>query len=675
MKTPPSSRFLLAAMLFLGLAPRAWSETATPSVTEGPYYTLSSANLVYSNPTAYGSAHLHTTDGTDNDMLLVYTSSTSSASGTITKLSGYLINTSGTPISGATVELWVADNNGIYWYVSSSSGTNNFANRDRNFQGFGTCTTNSTGYYEFLTIRPGLYTGRIRHYHLKVKVGSTLILTTQFMPADEATSSSNDGIVAGLGSQISLCTYTPTSGSFTFNGATYTGLIVSKNLVINYAATTTAPAITTQPSSVSAAVGGSASFTAAASGTTPMTWQWYKTGSGAISGATSATHTLSNLVAANAGSFYAVATNSAGSATTGTATLTVTAASTPSITTGVTLPGGVIGVAYAQTLVASGGTAPYAWTLASGALPAGLQLSPAGVLSGTPAAAAVSTFTAQVSDAAGVTASRAFTLAVTATGTATKMINVSSRARVETGDNVVIAGFVVSGTGTKHVLVRGIGPGLAAAGISDPLANPTLTVYDTTGTALNTNDDWRAQEAVITATGLAPSNDRDAAISLTLAPGAYTAILSGVSAGTGTAIIEVYDLTTSDSAIRVVNLSTRARVLTGQNVLIGGIVVQGTAGKRFLVRALGPSLAAAGVANTLGDPTVQLVNAAGAVVAANDNWATATNAAEVTATGLAPGSAAESALLVTLTEGSYTVIVSGAGGATGVALIEFYELP
>ncbi len=662
-------------MLFLGLAPQAWAETATPSVTEGPYYTLASANLVYSNPTAYGSAHLHTTDGTDNDMVHVYASSTSIASGTITKLSGNLVNTSGTPISGATIELWVADNNGIYWYVSSSSGTNNFANRDRNFQGFGTATTNTAGYYEFLTIRPGLYTGRIRHYHLKVKVGSTLILTTQFMPADEATATSNDGIVAGLGSQISLCTYTPTSGSFTFNGATYTGLIVSKNLVINYAATTTAPAITTQPASVSATVGAGASFTAASSGTTPITWQWYKTGSGAISGATSATYALSNLVAANAGSYYAVATNSAGSATTTAATLTVTAASTPSITTGATLPGGVIGVAYSQTLGASGGTTPYAWTLAAGTLPAGLQLSSAGVLAGTPTTAATSTFTVQVRDAAGAVAAKDFTLTVTATGTTTKMINVSSRARVDTGDNVVIAGFVVSGTGTKQVLVRGIGPGLASAGITDPLANPTLTVYDATGAALNTNDDWRAQEAVITPTGLAPSNDRDAALALTLAPGAYTAILSGVSAGTGTAIIEVYDLTTSDSAIRVVNLSTRARVLTGQNVLIGGIVVQGTAGKRFLVRALGPSLGAAGLANTLTDPSIQLVNSAGTPVATNDNWATATNAADVTATGLAPGDSRESALLVTLTEGAYTVILSGAGGSTGVALIEFYELP
>lgn len=234
--TKPSAYpvLVLAASLVANMNANALE--VTPSTTEGPYYTLSSANTILSSSSANHAPHLLTVKGTDNDMIHIYAGSTQ-ASGTITALSGTVVNTSGTAIVGATVELWIADNNGIYNYVSSSSGTNNYASRDQNFQGFGKCTTSASGAWSFLTIKPGLYVGRIRHYHLKVKVGTVPYVTTQLMPATEAAATPSDNIVASLGSSLSRCTYTPVSGTITWGGDSYTGQIVSgRQLVINYSA-------------------------------------------------------------------------------------------------------------------------------------------------------------------------------------------------------------------------------------------------------------------------------------------------------------------------------------------------------------------------------------------------------------------------------------------------------
>ncbi len=329
-----SSRLLPVFLLCLASAGAAFGQaTTSPSTTEGPYYTLSSANLVYTNPSAYGSAHLHTVEGTDNDLIHIYSTSTASG-GLVTKLAGQLRNTAGTPIAGARIELWQADNkggsatatgsSGIYTYLSSGSNMNNYSARDPNFQGFGACTTDASGNWSFLTIRPGLYTGRIRHFHIRVFISGTLILTTQFMPLDEATATPNDNVYASIpAAQRSMATYTPASGSFTFNGTTYTGQIVTKDLVISYTPAVTPASISSQPASISAVAGASASFTVGAGGTAPITYQWYKTGSGAIAGATAATYTIASVSANDAGSYYCVATNSAGSATSNTVTLTV----------------------------------------------------------------------------------------------------------------------------------------------------------------------------------------------------------------------------------------------------------------------------------------------------------------------------------------------------------------
>jgi hypothetical protein len=224
-------------------------------------------------------------------------------------------------------------------------------------------------------------------------------------------------------------------------------------------------------------------------------------------------------------------------------------------------------------------------------------------------------------------------------------------------------------------LIRGLGPSLAGFGVPGPLANPTLSLFDHTATLVATNDNWKdTQQAQIQATGLAPSNDFEPAILATLSPGAYTAFLQGKAATTGIGLAEIYDVDPSVNA-QATNQSARGFVGTGNDVLIGGIIVGGPTGsmQRVLVRALGPSLGSAGVASPLANPTLSLRDANGNVIANNDNWQDSQQA-DIAATGKAPPNTKESAILALLAPGKYTAIVAGKNGTTGVGLIEFYSL-
>jgi uncharacterized delta-60 repeat protein len=254
--------------------------------------------------------------------------------------------------------------------------------------------------------------------------------------------------------------------------------------------------------------------------------------------------------------------------------------------------------------------------------------------------------------------------------------NLSARAHVFTGERILIAGFIIEGSENATILIRGLGPSLASFGVPAPLTDPTLYLFDHTGALIAANDNWKAtQQAQIQATGLAPPNDLEAAILVTLAPGAYTAFLQGKAMSTGIGLAEVYDVDPSANA-QPTNLSARAFVATGNDVLIGGTIIGGNATSllRVLVRALGPSLASAGVATPLADPTLSLRDANGNVIASNDNWK-ASQQADIAATGKAPPNDHESAILALLAPGNYTAIVAGKNGTTGVALIEFYSLP
>ena len=254
-----------------------------------------------------------------------------------------------------------------------------------------------------------------------------------------------------------------------------------------------------------------------------------------------------------------------------------------------------------------------------------------------------------------------------------RMANISTRAAVGVGENVAIGGFIIQGSAPKQILIRALGPSLSNAGVQGALVDPTLDLHDSTGNILLSDDNWRdTQEQQIQNTGLAPSDDRESAILTSLAPGSYTAIVSGKSNTGGVGLIEVYEMAQAGS--RLMNISTRGFVGTGDNVMIGGLIVTGTDPATILFRAIGPSLANAGIQNPLADPMLGLFNAQGTEIGNDNNWKDSQQAA-IQATGLAPSDDRESALLVDLSAGNYTAIVTGVNNTAGVALVEAYHLP
>ena len=250
--------------------------------------------------------------------------------------------------------------------------------------------------------------------------------------------------------------------------------------------------------------------------------------------------------------------------------------------------------------------------------------------------------------------------------------SVSTRAQVLTGNTILIAGFTVGGTEPKTVLVRGLGPTLQSFGVQSALADPTLRLVQG-NTQLAANDNWQdQQQAAIAATGKAPPNNLEPAILSSLAPGAYTAILSGKNNTTGVALIEVYDQGPTNNSV-LKNVSTRGFVGTGENVMIAGFAISGGS-RTVLVRALGPTLAQFGVPNVLQNPTLAVFDANGQQIASNDDWAN-TQVSAIQASGLAPPNALECAIVITRPSGNTTAIVAGKNGTTGNALVEVYTLP
>jgi hypothetical protein len=259
-----------------------------------------------------------------------------------------------------------------------------------------------------------------------------------------------------------------------------------------------------------------------------------------------------------------------------------------------------------------------------------------------------------------------------------QLLNIATRLRVQSGDNVLVGGFIISGTDQKKVMVRGIGPSLAGFGISNPLADPTLEVHDAVRT-LATNDDWRMrsdntiQQAEIEATGLAPTNDKESAMLMTLPANnaGYTAVLRGKNNTTGIGVVEAYDLDAAANS-RLANISTRGLVESGNDVLIGGIISSKGLTK-VVVRAIGPSLVNFGITNPLLDPTLELFDGSGTSIATNDDWQT-TQKSDIEETTLSPGDGRESAIFAALPAGNYTAIVRGKNGATGIAVVEAYNV-
>jgi hypothetical protein len=252
--------------------------------------------------------------------------------------------------------------------------------------------------------------------------------------------------------------------------------------------------------------------------------------------------------------------------------------------------------------------------------------------------------------------------------------NISTRANVQTGDDVAIGGFIINGSGTKKVIIRGVGPSLQTFGIQNPLPDPTLELHGQSG-VIASNNNWKdTQQTEIQNTGLAPGDELESAIVATLQPGAYSVILRGQNNGTGIGLVEVFDIDPAANS-KLANISTRGLVGTNDDVMIGGIIVGPNNGnsRTVLLRAIGPSLQPFGIQDFLADPTLELHDAQGNLFAFNDNWKN-TQQVDITTTGLSPSNDAESAILVTLVTGNWTAIVRGVGGTSGVALIEVYDL-
>ncbi len=273
----------------------------------------------------------------------------------------------------------------------------------------------------------------------------------------------------------------------------------------------------------------------------------------------------------------------------------------------------------------------------------------------------------------------------------TSLGNISTRSFVQTGEHVLIGGFIVQGTGPKRVIIRAIGPELTQYGISDALANPRLELHNGTGALIATNDDWQTtilggiitsnQVSDIQNSGHAPTAASESAIVANLQPGNYTAIVRGVNNTAGVALVEVYDLTPGASS-SLGNISTRSFVQTGEHVMIGGFIVQGTGPKRVIIRAIGPELTQYGIADALANPRLELHNGSGALIATNDDWQTtilggiitSNQVGDIQNSGHAPTAASESAIIANLQPGNYTAIVRGVNNTAGVALVEVYDL-
>lgn len=257
--------------------------------------------------------------------------------------------------------------------------------------------------------------------------------------------------------------------------------------------------------------------------------------------------------------------------------------------------------------------------------------------------------------------------------------NISTRLGVGLGDNAMIGGFIITGTATKTVLIRGLGPALSSFGLTGLLADPFLELRGANGGLLFQNDNWKeGQPSQIEGTSYEPGDDRESVIIATLAPGAYTALLTGKNQTTGLGLLEIYDFDQA-AASQLANLSTRGSVGAQNNVMIGGFILGGnpaqTGNSRVAIRGLGPSLGQFGLGNLLADPTLELRDANGAILITNDNWNDDPAAAALlTTSGLAPSNPNEAAIFTTLAPGQFTAILAGKSGGTGLGIIEVYNL-
>jgi hypothetical protein len=327
------------------------------------------------------------------------------------------------------------------------------------------------------------------------------------------------------------------------------------------------------------------------------------------------------------------------------------------------------------------GTLEYDWRLDGTVLPReGYGWGEPTLLRRSVTAADAGNYTLTASNILGVkTVSRPILVTVDDTS---RFANLSTRASVAGGEQVLIAGFTIPGRGARTILIRGIGPGLAKFGVTTPIADPQIQLYQSDGRphVVSFSDDWHESSIpAFVSTGAFPLEigSKDAAFYSVLGPGSYTVVLTGKSGESGTALIEVYEY--DNAASRVLNLSTRALV-SPTTPVITGFAVRGLVPKRVLLRVIGPGLAGFGVTSPLQDPKLTVMDASGAIVASNDNWS-AGSASEVTVASAAVGAfplaigSRDAASVLTVLPGNYTILAEAVDTGTGIVLLEVYELP
>ena len=480
----------------------------------------------------------------------------------------------------------------------------------------------------------------------------------------------------------------------TVSGAEIGGFNSNGQLAMNYAFTNgvnaiaivgiealAPPAISAHPSSTTTYDGETIALSVEASGQGPFSYQWMKDGED-ILGATSSTLTISTATASDDGDYTVAVMSQTGSVVSDVASLSIQ--NLPDAPAFLDQPLGDIvlkgGVATLDVRAVSNSSIDYQWyfngDVLDGETRSVLSISPANTED-------EGTYYAVATSAGGSTASENSEILVTDK----RLYNIATRARVGTGANVLIAGFGVIGPDPKEILVRGIGPSLVENGIDDPLLKPRLEIYNSASELIYSNEGWAENEdpdAIIAASQLVGAGGRnlhydDTALLVELEQGLYTAIVSGQDNSTGVALVEAFEI--EENFTRMINLSSRALVGTGADVVIPGFVVQGDLPSRVLIRAVGPGLDNQGVAGFLANPQITVYDIAGTPIASNDGWLNLWDPSQITEAsqlvGAFPlnGDSEDAAIIMDLEPGLYTVIASGENETTGVALVELYAIP